>query len=227
MSEFVFMLTNQDRTVDNALEVVGLLADSGLRHIGFKDVGATPQRQREITAAAHEAGFEVYLEVVSVSREDEAASVDAAIAAGVDCIVGGKFAEDALVKLTGTGIRLMPFPGHVVGHPSVLEGSIEEIAEHAAALTALDGVSGVDLLAYRNTSVDVEALIAAVVRATGEPVLVAGSVVTEDQIRALTRAGAWGFTIGSAVFESQLPGKPDVLSQVQTALQFAARAEAQ
>ena len=44
MSEFIFMLTHNDRTVDNALEVLEQVKDTGLRHIGFKDVGATPAK---------------------------------------------------------------------------------------------------------------------------------------------------------------------------------------
>ena len=49
MSEFIFMLTHNDRTVDNALEVLEQVKDTGLRHIGFKDVGATPEKARELT----------------------------------------------------------------------------------------------------------------------------------------------------------------------------------
>ena len=57
MSHFVFMLTHGDRTVDNAAKIVPPLADTGLRYIGFKDVGADPSRQRELTSLAHDAGF--------------------------------------------------------------------------------------------------------------------------------------------------------------------------
>ena len=40
MAHFVFMLTHDDRTVDNAAEIMPTLADTGLRYVGFKDVGA-------------------------------------------------------------------------------------------------------------------------------------------------------------------------------------------
>ncbi len=149
------------------------------------------------------------------------ASIDAAIAAGVDWILGGKFAREAVAKLEGTGIRLAPFPGRIIGHPSALEGTIEEIAAHAAELTAIEGVSGVDLLAYRHSTVDVLALTAAVVKASHGPVIAAGSVVSEEQIKGLAAAGAWGFTIGGAIFDGILPGEKDVVSQVRTALAFA------
>ena len=224
MSEFIFMLTNHDRTVDNAREVLEQVKTTGLQHIGFKDVGATAAKQRELADAAHDAGLTVYLEVVSVDKADEMNSIDAAKAAGVDWILGGKFARDAVAKLDGTNIKLAPFPGRIIGHPSVLEGTIEEIAAHAAELTSIPGVSGVDLLAYRHGTVDVLELTAAVVTASHGPVIAAGSVVSEAQIKGLAEAGAWGFTIGSAIFDGVLPGDKDVVSQVRTGLAFAAGA---
>jgi hypothetical protein len=221
MSEFIFMLTHNDSTVENAREVLELVKSTGLSHIGFKDVGATPQKQRELADAAHAAGLTVYLEVVSIDKEDEMASIDAAMAAGVDWILGGKFAVDAVAKLAGTNIKLAPFPGRIVGHPSALEGTIDEIAAHAAELTSIQGVSGVDLLAYRHATVDPLELTAAVVKAVKGPVIAAGSVVSQAQIDGLAKAGAWGFTIGGAIFDGVLPGDKDVVSQVRTALEFA------
>jgi hypothetical protein len=224
MPEFIFMLTHNDRTVDNALEVLEQVKGTGVRHIGFKDVGATAARQRELADAAHAAGLVVYLEIVSIDKADEMNSIDAAIAAGVDWILGGKFAADAVEKLKGTNIKFAPFPGRIVGHPSALEGSIEEIAAHAAELTSMPGVSGVDLLAYRHSTVDVLELTAAVVKASHGPVVAAGSVVSQEQIVGLAKAGAWGFTIGGAIFDGILPGEKDVVSQVTTALAFATSA---
>jgi hypothetical protein len=221
MSEFIFMLTHNDSTVENAREVLEQVTTTGIRHIGFKDVGATAAKQRELADAAHAAGLTVYLEVVSVDKADELRSIDAAIAAGVDWILGGKFAAEAVEKLAGTNIKLAPFPGRIVGHPSALEGTIEEIAAHAAELTSIPGVSGVDLLAYRHATVDPLELTAAVVKAAKGPVIAAGSVVSEAQITGLAKAGAWGFTIGGAIFDGILPGEKDVVSQVRTALAFA------
>lgn len=219
------MLTHNDKTVDNAQEVLESLAATGLTHVGFKDVGATPELQKALTLKAHEMGMTVYLEIVSVDKEDEMQSVQAAIAAGVDWIVGGKFAPEAVELLKGTKIKFAPFPGQVIGHPSALEGTIEEIAQHAADLVAMDGVSGVDLLAYRHKTVDPLELTNAVAkRIAPYPVVAAGSVVNLEQIQGLAKAGAWGFTIGGAIFDGVLPGEKDVVSQVHTALDFAKQA---
>jgi hypothetical protein len=213
---FVFMLTHNDATVPEALDVVERLRGSGLRYIGFKDIGATVPRLTEIAAAAHAQGMEVMLEVVSTSAEDERRSLEAAGTIGVDWVLGGTDPESGAKLLAGQ--RYCPFPGRVVGHPSVLEGTIEEIAADARRITAIDGVHGVDLLAYRHAGVDVEALTRAVVRASAGPVIAAGSVTGAAQIEALARAGAWGFTIGGAIFEGRLPGGPDVAAQVRAVL---------
>jgi uncharacterized protein related to proFAR isomerase len=224
MIEFVFMLTHHDRTVPHAAQVLADLRGTGLRLVGCKDVGATPERLRDLVARAHDDGLEMMLEVVSTSRDDELASVRAAVDAGFDWVLGGTHAAEAADLLAGTGIRYCPFPGRIVGHPSVLEGEIDEIARSAAELTALDGVHGVDLLAYRHPTADVHALTAAVVAASAGPVIAAGSVVEAAQIETLAAAGAWGFTIGGAIFEGRLPGGPDVAAQVRTVLGMAAGA---
>ena len=78
MAHFVFMLTHDDRTVDNAAEIMPTLADTGLRYVGFKDVGADLAKQRELVSLAHDAGFEVMLEVVSTSKEAEMSSLRSA-----------------------------------------------------------------------------------------------------------------------------------------------------
>ncbi|MGD0054790.1 MAG: 1-(5-phosphoribosyl)-5-((5-phosphoribosylamino)methylideneamino)imidazole-4-carboxamide isomerase [Acidimicrobiales bacterium] len=221
MINFVFMLTHSDSTVDDALDHVDTLASTGLRYIGFKDVGATPQRQVAIARAAHDAGLEVMLEVVSTTREAEIDSVRAALGAGVDWVLGGTQPDSVLPLLAGSAVRYCPFPGRVVGHPSVLEGTVTEIAQSAALLTARPGVYGLDLLAYRHRSADIEQLTRAVVDASAGPVIAAGSVVNDTQIAMLESAGAWGFTIGSAIFDGLFPGAPDIAAQVRHVLEVA------
>jgi hypothetical protein len=221
MIEFVFMLTHHDQTLPDALEVLASVRGSGLAYIGFKDIGATPERQRELADAAHEAGMEVMLEVVSTSEEAELASLRAAVDAGVDWVLGGTHVNEGERVLAGSALRYCPFPGRVVGHPSVLEGTIDEIAADAKAMTARPGVHGVDLLAYRHQTADVAALTRAVVAAATGPVIAAGSVIGAHQIRTLAEAGAWGFTIGGGIFEGRLPGAPDVDGQVRAVLEIA------
>ena len=175
MIEFIFMLTHNDQTVPDALDVYGTLRDTDLRYVGFKDIGLPPARLRELADAIRADGREVFLEVVSERAEDELRSVTAALDIGVDWLLGGTHPDEALAVLDQVGPpgtpgrpRYCPFPGRVVDHPSILEGTVDEIAESARDLTARDGVDGLDLLAYRWTG-DVPALVRAVVGRLGRP----------------------------------------------------------
>ncbi len=221
MIEFVFMLTHHDRTIDRPIEVYDSIRDCGLRYVGFKDIGASPAELREVCDQAHADGLEVMLEVVSVSKEDELKSIAAAAAIGVDWVLGGTHPRDGLAVLAGSKAHYCPFPGTVVGHPSVLHGEIAEIADSAREITAMDGVHGLDLLAYRHPTADVGALTRAVVEASAGPVIAAGSVASVEQIATLNAAGAWGFTIGGAIFEGRLPGGPSISEQVKHVLEAA------
>lgn len=221
--EFIFMLTHGDRTVENAVDVYRQVAGTGLRMVGFKDVGVTPDVLRSLTDEIHDDGRPMFLEVVSTSRDDELRSIEAALEAGVDYVLGGTHVDDALGLIDGAAVEYCPFPGVVVGHPSQLQGSIEEICAHSAELTARPGVSGLDLLAYRHTGVDPVALTKAVVESSAGPVIAAGSVDSEERIRALAGAGAWAFTIGGAIFDGRLPGAPSIPAQVEWVLEVTAR----
>lgn len=230
MLEFIFMLTRNDATVPDALEVYGTLRDTGLRYVGFKDVGLPPARLRELADAIRSDGCEVFLEVVSERPEDELRSVRAALDIGVDWLLGGTHPDEALAILDEVGPpgaagrpRYCPFPGRVVGHPSILEGTIDDIAGSARDLTARAGVDGLDLLAYRWTG-DVPTLVREVVRAASGPVIAAGSVDSLERIKALSDAGAWAYTIGGAIFDRKLPAGPSVRDQVECALALTAAA---
>lgn len=202
MLEFIFMLTHGDRTVSNALQVYGEIQDTGLRYVGFKDIGLPFDQLHELTERIHAGGQEVMLEVVSEHRDDELRSAEAALHLGVDYLLGGTHVQEVSALLKGSGVRYFPFPGTIVGHPSLLRGTHDEIVASAAHLSSLEGVHGLDLLAYRFDG-DVETLVEAVVQAVEVPVVAAGSIVRTAQISALAERGVWGFTVGSAVFEGK------------------------
>lgn len=197
-------------------------AGPGFATSEFKDVGLPVPRLRELADAIRADGREVMLEVVSERAEDELRSIRAALEIGVDWVLGGTNPAPALEILRGTALRYCPFPGHVIGHPSLLRGTIGEIAEDARRLTSLPGVHGLDLLAYRHDG-DVEQLVESVVASSSGPVIAAGSVDSLERIATLRRLGVWGFTIGGAIFDSKLPGAPSISDQIEAVLDAAGR----
>ncbi len=220
MTEFIFMLTHDDMTVQHALEAYDAVRSTGLRYVGFKDVGVPVEVLRELTTRIRADGRIPVLEVVSISAEDEIRSIRSGLEIGVDILMGGVHVAAALPELAGSGIRYFPFPGTVVGHPSVLTGSVAGIAEHAHRLSETPGVDGLDLLAYRFDG-DVPSLIGEVVSASRVPVVVAGSIDSDERIRVVRDASAWGFTIGGAVFDRAFVRDGTLADQIEHTLRVA------
>src|SRR5262245_26416165 len=204
MPEFIFMLTRDDCTISDALAVYDEVCETSLRYVGFKDIGLRFEQLADLASAIRDDGRKVVLEIVSEHKDDEPRSVEPGVRLGVDYLLGGTHAEEVARTLAGTGIRYFPFPGRVIGHPSQLRGSIEEIVDSAERLASLDGVDGLDLLAYRYDG-DVEALTRAVVDAARVPVIAAGAIDSDERIARVAAAGVWGFTIGSAILNGSYP----------------------
>jgi hypothetical protein len=221
--DFIFMLTRDDRTVEDAPSVLDAIRDVGLTHVGFKDVGVDPRTLGTLTERIKQAGAVSYLEVVSTTPEACLRSARVAVEVGVDRVLGGTDAEPILEILATKRVAYYPFPGRPEGHPTRLGGTPESVAADCRRFAAM-GCAGVDLLAYRATEADPLALVRAARAATPGQVIVAGSVNTPARIRALREAGADAFTIGSAAFDgSYSPRKGLLRSQLLDILAACAR----
>jgi len=218
--EFIFMLTRNDETLADAREVYASVATAGVRHFGCKDVGLPRKELEALLSDIESNGHTSYLEVVSESDEATLASARAAAEIQPDYLIGGTLIEPVQEIIAGTGIKFFPYVGRVVGHPCLLRGSIQEIADDARRAEAL-GLDGVNLLAYRYDG-DVEALVDAVVSNTSLPVIAAGSVDSVERIRALARNGVWAFTIGTAALDGVLLPEEPLQAQLELALEAAA-----
>jgi hypothetical protein len=218
--EFIFMLTRNDQTLADAREVYASVAAVGVRHFGCKDVGLPRGELEALLSDIQGNGHTSYLEVVSESNEATLASAQAAAEMRPDYLIGGTLIEPVQEIIAGTGIKFFPYVGQVVGHPCLLRGSIQEIADDARRAEAL-GLDGVNLLAYRYAG-DVEALVDAVVSSTSRPVIAAGSVDSVERIRALANHGVWAFTIGTAALDGVLLPDEPLQAQLELALDAAA-----
>jgi len=199
--EFILMLTHNDTTVKEALNIFRECKDAPVAHWGFKDVGLPPDEMKTLVREMKAAGKTTYLEVVSLSEEEGLHGARIAVEAGFDVLMGTVFFDSILEYLKGKPIKYYPFPGHIYSHPSILDGTIEEIVAHARFLES-KGVQGMDLLSYRYVG-DAPQLLREVVKATTVPIVSAGSIESYKRLAEVWQAGAWGFTIGSALFDKR------------------------
>ncbi len=205
MPEFIVMLTYNDQTVIDASKIFEDCKDLPVAHWGFKDVGLPPDKMKALFNEMKKAGKTTYLEVVSLTEEEGLKGAKLAVEAGCDVLMGTVFFESINKYLTGKPIKYFPFPGHIHGHPSNLAGTIDEIVAHAKLLES-HGVDGLDLLTYRYQG-DASVLLQKVVNGVSIPVVSAGSIESLQRISDVWKTGAWGFTVGSALFDKKFAPK--------------------
>ncbi len=217
--DFIFMLTKDDQTVEDCLELYEAILAVGLTHVGFKDVGVDKATQKSLTDAINSSGAISYMEVVSTTDEDAIASAKTAVELGVQRLLGGTQVEEIMEIVKGTDTTYFPFPGFPVGRPTELGGSEADVEGHCRGFMQI-GCAGCDILAYRGTEADPVALVRAARRGLGSGYLiVAGSVDSVERISAIADAGADAFTIGTAIFNgSYAPRKGAIQSQLKAAL---------
>jgi hypothetical protein len=202
---FILMLTYNDTTVKDAMEIFHTCKHAPVTHWGFKDVGLEPGEMKALVNEMKKAGKTTYLEVVSLSEDEGLRGARIAVEAGVDILMGTVYFDSILGFLKDKPIHYYPFPGHIFSHPSIMDGDIDEIVTHARFLQS-KGVQGMDLLSYRYVG-DAYCLLREVVKATNVPIVSAGSIDSYKRLAEVWKAGAWGFTIGSALFDKKFaPG---------------------
>jgi len=212
------MLTRSDQTVEDCLDVLDDIAPLNLQHIGFKDVGVTPEQLHELHRRIKATGATSYMEVVSTTPAAALRSAQIARDLGVDRLLGGTAVDEILGILAGSSVAYLPFPGRPFDHPTKLGGTAQQIEDDTRAFRA-KGCAGVDLLAYRATEADPIELVKAARRASDGILLVAGAVKNAAQIRALADAGADSFTVGSAALDGSFaPRRGSLRSQLQAVL---------
>jgi len=216
MVEFIFFLTHSDVTVYNAIDVFEKRKNTGIKYVGFKDVGLPKEKLIELHERMKKEGMTTFLEVVSATEEDNLRSAKMGIELGVDNLIGGTYVRQTLPLLQDTNIKYFPYIGKVIGHPCLLRGTIEEITRDARTVEDL-GANGIDLLAYRYDG-NPEHLIRSVQEAVKIPLIIAGSINSLERVRKMTELDVWAFTIGSAIFDKKFVPSGTLSDQITAVL---------
>ena len=89
MTEFIFMLTYDDVTRKDAIEVYESIRDvKELKFVGFKNIGLEMEEYKKLVKMMKEDGKTIFLEVVSDSEEASIESAKVGLELGVDYLIG-------------------------------------------------------------------------------------------------------------------------------------------
>jgi len=216
MVEFIFMLTHSDMTIPNATEVFKETKGTGVKCIGFKDIGLPKEKLMELVKMMKKQKMKTFLEVVSGSEEENLKSARVALELGVDYLIGGTYPKETLPLVKGSGIKYFPYIGKIIGHPCLLRGTISDIVDDAKKVEKM-GADGINLLAYRYDG-DVKRLITSVKKGVRIPLIIAGSIDSYERVREMVDLGVWAFTIGGAVLEKKFVPCGTLSDQVKAVL---------
>ena len=220
LTEFIFMLTHHDVTVPNALEVFDEVRNTGLRFVGCKDIGLTISQLEELFKRIRMAGMSSFLEIVCNNEKDHFAGIEKALHIKADYIIGGmpRFAKKTLeyLKEKKTVSKFFPYIGEVVGHPCLLKGKVEEIADQGVQFEKL-GADGINLLLFRYEG-DADRLLDEVAMKVRIPLVIAGNIDSYERIKPILKRNIFAFTVGGAVFERKFVPGEGIKEQVMAVL---------
>ena len=141
MTKFILMLTHNDVTVSNALDVLEQVKNTGVKFVGWKDIGLSNREFEQLSERAKKYGMTIFLEIVTPNREEHFRGLELGLRLGVDYIIGGmpKFSVESLSYLRerSPDVRFFPYVGQVVGLPCNLEGNIQTMVDESAKMKEL------------------------------------------------------------------------------------------
>lgn len=200
--KLILMFTLNDMTVPDALDYFSQVKDLPVDFFGFKELGLEPKKMKILNNRIHAAGFQSFLEVVEYDEEPILSAAQMAVDMGFDYLMGTVYFP-SIWKIIKGKIKYFPFCGKVYKRPSILGGTIGEIAADARRIEE-EGVDGFDLLAGRYVEPEkINDLVAAVKNAIKVPIVSAGSINNFKVVDETIAQGVWGFTIGGAFFKKK------------------------
>jgi len=193
------MLTNNDKTVKDAIEVFDSSKDLPVKFWGFKNIGLPIEQMKQLVKNMKDAGKSTFLEVVTYTEDECMKAARLAVECNFDYLMGTLFYDSVFNFLKDEPIKYSPFCGKVSGSPSILEGTINEIINDAKNMQR-KGVDAFDILAYRYVG-DPEELAEKFIQAIDIPVIIAGSINSYERLDKINELNPWGFTMGTALFK--------------------------
>jgi len=216
--KLITMLTYNDETVQDAIDIFDQCSDLPCDYWGFKDIGLSTQEMKRLVNKMNDYGKNTVLEVVSLTEQECMNGAKLAVDCGFDYLMGTIYYSSISNFLKDKPIKYFPFCGNVSGHPSVITGTIQDIVEGGENLEKL-GVDGFDLLAYRYIG-DCEELARSILRSVKVPVVIAGSIDSYQRLDKVEELNPWAFTMGSALFNKKFTDKGEFRDQLKQVLEY-------
>lgn len=199
MIELIAMLTHNDKTVSNGREVFAAAVDAPTMHWGFKDTGPSFAELSSLAADMKQAGKTVHFESLEEEEAKCLAAAEFAVENNLDFLIGMAFFPSVAKVLNEGSVGYLPTCGARSGIPRMLHGTVDEIV--ADANRVRPDSDGVSLSLYRWTDGDPADLGSTFISSVQAPVVVTGSINSNERMDEIAKLNPWGITVGSALFD--------------------------
>lgn len=201
MTRIITMLTHDDMTIENAHEVYLANRRAKTPCWGFKDVNISAADAEKIGAKIMSDGKEFFFESLVDNPEDGMKAAELAARLHANYLTSMEYYPEVHEMLKPTGVKFIPTCGRRAGHPRrMLYGTIDEIIGDARRIVA-KGVDGICLSVFRYADGNPIELASRFVKEVDAPLIVSGSINSDERLDFIKDVNPWGFTVGSALFE--------------------------
>jgi hypothetical protein len=202
----IIMLTHNDVTVPDAIELFEQCKDIPITNWGIKDIGMNDEDIIKIGKLMKEAGKQSSYEIVDFSEASYERAAEIAVKGEYSYVACGHFNQKLSDTLAKYNIGYMPTLGILVHVPEpngpVLLVSDKDEMLSTARYALAHGAIGLDCPVYRSTLYDGDSLLPWLRNELPDAFLCcAGSVNGYSRIRLVSETGFDAFTTGSALFD--------------------------
>lgn len=208
MIHVIAMMTHNDQTVDGAYSHYMTNRNAKTKDWGFKDTNIVREDARKLSAAMLNDGKEVFFESLATTEEEALEAARLAVASNARYVVGMEYFTSVHKYFNEHNVKYYPTCGKRAGYPKrMLYGTIDEIIADAKRILET-GVAGICLSVFRYVDGDPLELAKTFVKEVDAPLVLTGSIDSDERLDFVKEVKPWGFTVGSALFEEgYFPGK--------------------
>lgn len=217
-TKLIAMLTHDDKTVENALEVFEKYKSAPTNYWGFKDTGTDREKIKSLIERMKGTGKTTFLEILNEKEDECIRFARVAVEFEFDYLISMHYFDTVNDFLRSKPIKYFPTCGKRSGIPRMLDGSIEEIISEAKQIEKA-GVNGITLSAYRYRG-NPEELSQEFVKEIQIPIIITGSINCYERLDLIKRLNPWGFTIGSAFFNKDFGKNLTLADQIKRVVDY-------
>jgi hypothetical protein len=217
-ARLIAMLTRNDNTVENAIEVFEQYKNAPTNYWGFKDTGTDKEKMKSLIERMKSAGKTTFLEVLNEKEDECIRFAKFAIEFEFDYLIGMHYFDTVNDLLRSKPIKYFPTCGKRSGIPRMLEGPVEEIISEAKQIEKA-GADGLTLSAYRYRG-NPEELSQEFVKEIQIPIIITGSINNYERLDLIKSLNPWGFTVGSAFFNKDFGKNLTLAGQIERVVDY-------